>query len=134
MKNRKNNSSKIKKNSKSKLKNKGQVKKTIKSGVPKNNNQTNDQIKKAKELSPFELCIKKHSLRTLIKAKLNLSYEKLNCDQMNELYEIVLSQMEPPLLEMVLEKSNKNQVKAAEVLGINRNTLRKKILKYKIKI
>jgi two-component system nitrogen regulation response regulator GlnG len=45
-----------------------------------------------------------------------------------DLYELVVSWVEKPLLEFVLEKTSGNQVRAAEILGINRNTLRKKIL------
>lgn len=44
-----------------------------------------------------------------------------------DLYELVISQVENPLIAMVLKHTKGNQSKAAEILGINRNTLRKKI-------
>src|SRR5581483_4211923 len=44
-----------------------------------------------------------------------------------ELHATLISAVERPLIEIVLERSGGNQVKAAEMLGINRNTLRKKI-------
>jgi two-component system nitrogen regulation response regulator GlnG len=44
-----------------------------------------------------------------------------------DLYDAVLEQVERPLIRFVLEKTRGNQVKAADILGINRNTLRKKI-------
>ena len=43
------------------------------------------------------------------------------------LYERVLRELERPLIELTLAATRGNQVKAAEVLGLNRNTLRKKI-------
>ena len=43
------------------------------------------------------------------------------------LYELVMGQVEKPLISMVLKKTDGNQSQAAEILGINRNTLRKKI-------
>ena len=43
------------------------------------------------------------------------------------LYDRILREMERPLLTVTLEATRGNQVKAAEVLGLNRNTLRKKI-------
>jgi two-component system, NtrC family, nitrogen regulation response regulator GlnG len=46
----------------------------------------------------------------------------------------VLEQVERPLIRYVLEKTRGNQVRAADVLGINRNTLRKKISELGISI
>ena len=45
----------------------------------------------------------------------------------NGLYDRVLREVERPLIELSLEATRGNQVRAAELLGINRNTLRKKI-------
>ena len=45
----------------------------------------------------------------------------------NGLYDRVLREVERPLIELTLEATRGNQVRAAELLGINRNTLRKKI-------
>jgi two-component system nitrogen regulation response regulator GlnG len=67
------------------------------------------------------------SLEGLITQKLQSSLAQIDLQDMNNLYEMVLHQMERPLINIVLEKTRGNQVKAAEVLGINRNTLRKKI-------
>jgi Fis family transcriptional regulator len=46
------------------------------------------------------------------------------------LHEMVLTAIEPPLLKFALDKAGGNQSAAAELLGINRNTLRKKLLEY----
>jgi len=48
------------------------------------------------------------------------------------LYRVLLTQVEPPLLKMVLTLSNGNQAKASEMLGMNRNTLRKQLQQYDI--
>jgi Fis family transcriptional regulator len=49
------------------------------------------------------------------------------------IYEMVLRNVEKPMLETVLAKAEGNQTVAAEMLGINRNTLRKKMQEHKIK-
>jgi Fis family transcriptional regulator len=46
------------------------------------------------------------------------------------LYELVLGEVEPPLLRTVMEYTRGNQSRAAEILGINRGTLRKKLKTY----
>ena len=49
-----------------------------------------------------------------------------------ELYDMVMKCVEKPLLEIVLEQVGGNQTRASEMLGINRNTLRKKMLQHGI--
>jgi two-component system nitrogen regulation response regulator GlnG len=51
-----------------------------------------------------------------------------------DLHAMLISAVERPLIELVLERAGGNQVKAAEMLGINRNTLRKKITDLGIEI
>ncbi|MDX8412775.1 MAG: sigma-54 dependent transcriptional regulator [Mariprofundales bacterium] len=48
------------------------------------------------------------------------------------LYRVLLTQVEPPLLKMVLTLSHGNQAKSSEMLGLNRNTLRKLLQQYDI--
>ncbi len=48
------------------------------------------------------------------------------------IYEMVLGCIEQPMLEYILNKVGGNQSKAAEILGINRNTLRKKMALYNL--
>ena len=47
-----------------------------------------------------------------------------------EMYDLVVSEVEHPLLEAVLLHTRGNQSKAAKILGINRGTLRKKLIRY----
>jgi len=48
----------------------------------------------------------------------------------NDLYQMVISEVEQPLLRVVLKHTRGNQTRAAEILGINRGTLRKKLKMY----
>ena len=49
------------------------------------------------------------------------------------LYQMLLAEVEPPLIEEILKKTGGNQSRAAEMLGITRNTLRTKMQRYAIK-
>lgn len=49
-----------------------------------------------------------------------------------DFYQLVLSQVEPPLLREVLNYTRHNQTRAAQMLGLNRGTLRKKLRQYEI--
>ena len=49
-----------------------------------------------------------------------------------DVYDLVLNEIEPPLLNSVMKFSNNNQSKASRILGINRTTLRTKLKKYNL--
>lgn len=53
--------------------------------------------------------------------------EALQGDDPNDLYEVMLTQLEKPLLTVVLEHTRGNQSRSADILGLNRGTLRKKM-------
>jgi len=67
------------------------------------------------------------SLEALISNKLRSALAQMDIQELDNLYDMVLHQMERPLINIILDKTRGNQVRAAEILGINRNTLRKKI-------
>jgi Fis family transcriptional regulator, factor for inversion stimulation protein len=48
----------------------------------------------------------------------------------SDLYDMILSEVEPPLLQAVMEKRRGNQLQAARMLGISRGTIRKKLQRY----
>ena len=48
----------------------------------------------------------------------------------SEVYDLFLGEVEAPLLDIIMEFCRGNQTKAANILGINRGTLRKKLKKY----
>lgn len=68
-----------------------------------------------------------------VSTSLNRYFDSLNgCEPPCDLYRMVLEQVEKPLLERVLAYCGGNQSRAAQVLGMNRATLRKKIRTYAI--
>ena len=73
---------------------------------------------------------KKRSLRTEVKRAIKRNYRNLDGHNPIELYNLTLSQIEQPLLEVVLKKCRGNQSQASKILGLNRGTLRKKMAKY----
>jgi Fis family transcriptional regulator len=73
------------------------------------------------------------SLERLVRSKLEVLFNQKEFDEgVTDLYAIVLSEVEKPLIELALKKFRGNQVRTAQMLGINRNTLKKKMHLYKI--
>ena len=59
-------------------------------------------------------------------------FASLNGDQPGDLYDLVLGEVERPLFKVVLDYTRGNQSQAADILGINRGTLRKKLKTYSL--
>jgi len=57
-------------------------------------------------------------------------FDDLNGQEPTNLYNFFINEVEKPLLEVVMRRVNGNQTRAADILGINRNTLRKKLKTY----
>jgi len=67
------------------------------------------------------------SLEELVDRKIRSCFAQIEKMECSDLYHMVMQQVERPLIRFVLEKCRNNQIRAAEILGINRNTVRKKI-------
>lgn len=73
----------------------------------------------------------KCSLKELVERYLrDFVTEHQGCLPEGEFHELVLQQVEKPLIDICLEICNDNQTRAAQLLGMNRNTLKKKIKLY----
>ncbi len=65
-----------------------------------------------------------------IRRTLNRYFRDLDGEQPSGLYDMVIRCVEKPMLEVVMKNADGNQTVAAEMLGINRNTLRKKLTEH----
>lgn len=80
------------------------------------NNNTNEQTQKP--------------LRDCVEDAMETYFRQLEGHPTNDLYRMVLAELEEPLFRAVLKYTGGNQSKASELLGINRGTLRKKLKQY----
>lgn len=67
------------------------------------------------------------TLSAHVKAAVELYFAQLNGHSAADLYDMVLNEVEKPLLETTLQQSGYNQTRAAKALGLSRSTLRKKL-------
>lgn len=86
----------------------------------------------SKKTSP--LASRKKPLSTLTDEALREYFRSLNGHKPGDLYQLVIGEVEKPLFKNVLEYTHGNQSEAAEILGINRGTLRKKLKTYKLRV
>lgn len=69
-------------------------------------------------------------LRNSVDQALRNYLSQLNGQEVTELYELVLAEVEAPMLDVIMQYTRGNQTRAANMMGINRGTLRKKLKKY----
>jgi two-component system, NtrC family, nitrogen regulation response regulator GlnG len=74
------------------------------------------------------------SLEEIIRHKLEDYFRRTEGVDVDNLYSLVIERIERPLIELTLRKTRGNQIRAAQILGINRNTLRKKIVDLRIDV
>lgn len=70
------------------------------------------------------------SFEDMVREKIRALLDRLEGYPIKNLYVDVMARVERPLLDLVLERAGGNQLKAAAMLGLNRNTLRKKMLEH----
>ena len=73
-----------------------------------------------------------HDLAQCVINALEQYFRDLDGEKPAAIYDMVLKSIEKPMLEVVLTKSGSNQTLAAEMLGFNRNTLRKKLTEHQL--
>lgn len=69
-----------------------------------------------------------HDIETPLRQRLRDYFSDLDGSKPVDMYEMVIQVVEKPLLEEVMSQASHNQSRAAQWLGLNRNTLRKKLL------
>ncbi|MES2661862.1 MAG: DNA-binding transcriptional regulator Fis [Pseudomonadota bacterium] len=83
-------------------------------------------LNQAGQATAAETC----TLREAVYQTMSTYFQDLDGYEACDVYNMVLCEIEPPLLRSVLEYVQGNQTKAAEILGLNRGTLRKKLKQY----
>ena len=76
---------------------------------------------------------RRNELSDCVKRSLERYFKDMDGEKPTSIYEMVLKNIEKPMIETVLGKASGNQSLAAEMLGVTRNTLRKKMQQLRIK-
>ena len=71
-------------------------------------------------------------LEECVRSNLQLYLDDLQGQEPSNMYDMLLRVVEKPMLELVMEQTRNNQSRAAQWLGLNRNTLRKKLVEHKL--
>lgn len=67
-----------------------------------------------------------------ISTALETYFKNLDGEMPAPIYDMVIKSVERPMFEVIIKKAGGNQTQAAQLLGINRNTLRRKLVDYKL--
>ena len=72
------------------------------------------------------------NIEQCVRESLEGYFRDLDGEKPNGMYDMLIHLVEKPLLEVVMTQADNNQSRAADWLGLNRNTLRKKLLEHKL--
>lgn len=75
---------------------------------------------------------RKQPLRSCVQVSIENFFDDIGEHRQGDLYQMVIGEVEQAMLASVMRYTNGNQTRAAEVLGINRSTLRKKLKRYEL--
>jgi len=75
---------------------------------------------------------KKDVLEDCVRASLDRYFEDLGGSEPHDMWDMVMRCVERPVLEVAMARANGNQSRAAEMLGMTRNTLRKKLISHNL--
>ena len=100
-----------------------QSKATINKGTPVEGNSALNDQNLAKSLDSY-------SLESIVELKISRFLDQIGSYYPENLHSTIIHKAEKPLLNQILKRTGGNQVHAAKILGINRNTLRKKMKMY----
>lgn len=92
--------------------------------------ESNSQANGGKMSSELSAAPAANTLRSCVEQTMHNYFAQLDGQVVTNVYEMVLSEVEAPLLEVVMRNAMGNQCKAAELLGLSRGTLRKKLQQY----
>lgn len=73
------------------------------------------------------MVIEENELAACVRKSLNRYFKDLDGEEPSGIYEMAILALEKPLLVYVMDKAGGNQTRASDMLGVNRNTLRKKL-------
>ena len=68
-----------------------------------------------------------NELSSTVRKVMRQYFKDLDGEKASGIYDMVVAAVEKPMLEVVMTQAQGNQTRAAELLGLNRNTLRKKL-------
>jgi Fis family transcriptional regulator len=74
----------------------------------------------------------KQLIQDCVRSSLEVYLRDLRGTEPDSMYDMLVRVVERPLLEMVMQHADHNQSRAAQWLGLNRNTLRKKLLEHQL--
>jgi len=78
----------------------------------------------------IETAASRPTLRESVSFALNQYFENLEGQEPQEIYDMVMHEVEEPMLHAVMEFTRNNQSRAAAIMGLNRGTLRKKLKQF----